>query len=645
MHKVTSIFVVLLLLSAGDAFAQQTDYIFEVPLAQSDEFKGPYTLGEDGSAVHSGARAVTGPFDLDGDGSQEVLLTDYSGGGRVHVIENRGVDTWELVYSTPWMDSTASVSNARYAYGADLDDDGNGEILFISGHGFSETNPNIDDLPLGMYIFEYTGTDDDYGDAPAAILQLETETGEPQPSIISEQFAVEDVDGDEEEEILIPANSSSAFDYFYIYSATGDIGDPFLSFNQELAINPRNVDLGGGSPIAMHPADLDGDGTWEISMHSWNAFNLFNIDIDEAGTYVFGDTTGAAQPWLHGTDGIGDHVSFFGGVVVDMDGDGTDEVYYPNLYTGNVSLLDYDAGDDVLNVTQDDFLLGLVENVSSLGITAGDLDADGQMELIGSGPSFGVTSYAAGETPTYVMFAEFMGGDITDPVNYDVVESTFFEPFDTTAAMFDLIRRDSLGVDSMYYEETSFSGKDRVDAHPGQGPVFVAKLAYLADADGDGANEVALSYQGVDDTTYVIDEVWNADSSRFERTIAEARPNENRAFLRIISGDGFNVDIVNERVVLPDDYKLYGNYPNPFGGETTLSFELPLEKRVTVRIYDVLGRVVTTLVDNERFAPGLRHQVTWDGTNNAGERVASGMYVYTLEWGNFKKSRTMLLMK
>ena len=70
---------------------------------------------------HSGVRTVAGPFDLDGDGMMEVLVSDYTGGGRVHVLEVAGKDTWEHVYSTPWLDDTKLTTNQRAITGGDLE--------------------------------------------------------------------------------------------------------------------------------------------------------------------------------------------------------------------------------------------------------------------------------------------------------------------------------------------------------------------------------------------------------------------------------------------------------------------------------------------------------------------------------------------
>jgi hypothetical protein len=175
-------------------------------------------------------------------------------------------------------------------------------------------------------------------------------------------------------------------------------------------------------------------------------------------------------------------------------------------------------------------------------------------------------------------------------------------------------------------------------------PIFTSGIAFLGDADGDGSIELAISFQGVDDSLFVIDEVWNAGTLAYDRTVRETIEAPVRSFMRIISMDGFVVAIDENVIITPDDYALEANYPNPFSDETTIGFELPLDKQISVKVYDVTGRLVSTLVNDERYPKG-KHTVTWDGRTSNGGAVASGTYFYTLEYGNFRKSRQMVLVK
>jgi hypothetical protein len=86
------------------------------------------------------------------------------------------------------------------------------------------------------------------------------------------------------------------------------------------------------------------------------------------------------------------------------------------------------------------------------------------------------------------------------------------------------------------------------------------------------------------------------------------------------------------------------NYPNPFNPQTTIDFTVKELAPVSVKIYNVRGQLVKTLVD-DRFAPGITHTVSWDGRNNAGQQVSSGVYFYKLVTNSFTQTKKMVLLK
>jgi len=633
MNRVSILTILLLLFGVSLVTAQTNEYILDVPL--SDDPTAIFTAG-----VHSGSRAVSGPFDIDGDGLQEFLVADYTGGGRVHVIENKGVDTWELVYSTPWLDETATTSyNARYATAsnadADLDGDGMGEIILPTGRSFSATNPNY--TTQGLYVFEYTGVDDNYGDAPASILEVQDRI------YVQASLDVQDIDGDGIQEVLFPNNAADGtLDKWYIYSVTGDIGSGFEAWVEELGV-PSRPDHGGGSPWAIWTPDLDGDGAEELLFHSWNYYNFTLGAVTGADSYdVPGGVNYAADHSSNtGLEQNHDGVVYAGGVVVDINDDGDEEVYMGGYSTHDpytINLINYEAGEDVTQMTADNIVIGLLPETFTWGLTAGDMDGDGQKEVIGVGYGYSGADYGAGVPSHFVRVAEFVGGqggDPEDPANYEVEYIDTGTGFAKTVdgedgAGFDTVHRDSAGTQTTYYEP-----------HGGEA-LFAFRAAYLGDADNDGFAELALGFQSVADSVDVIDEVWNADSLKYIRTTRERVAAAARPFARVISGSGLSV--TTERIVVPSDYKLSANYPNPFNPTTTFSFTLPIDKTVSVRIYDMTGRLVKSLINNQSYVAGT-YDVTWDATNDAGSMVASGTYIYSLEYGNFRQSRTMVLIK
>ncbi len=94
---------------------------------------------------------------------------------------------------------------------------------------------------------------------------------------------------------------------------------------------------------------------------------------------------------------------------------------------------------------------------------------------------------------------------------------------------------------------------------------------------------------------------------------------------------------------MPVEFALHGNYPNPFNPSTIIRYDLPRSVHVRLTIYNTLGVRIRTLVDGLETA-GFKY-LTWDGTSETGARVASGVYLYRFEAGDFAATRSVTLMK
>lgn len=92
-----------------------------------------------------------------------------------------------------------------------------------------------------------------------------------------------------------------------------------------------------------------------------------------------------------------------------------------------------------------------------------------------------------------------------------------------------------------------------------------------------------------------------------------------------------------------EKFNLEQNYPNPFNPTTTIKYSIPQNSMVKLRIFDMLGREVRTLVSTEQTAG--TYSATWNGENNFGLKVASGTYIYRIEAGNYSQIKKMLLLK
>ena len=90
-------------------------------------------------------------------------------------------------------------------------------------------------------------------------------------------------------------------------------------------------------------------------------------------------------------------------------------------------------------------------------------------------------------------------------------------------------------------------------------------------------------------------------------------------------------------------FHLAPNRPNPFGTETVLVFSVPSPLDVRLSVFDVTGRLVTTLL-NDRVSAG-RHEIRWDGRNGSGSAVAPGVYFYRVDAGPFRETRRMVRLR
>ena len=112
----------------------------------------------------------------------------------------------------------------------------------------------------------------------------------------------------------------------------------------------------------------------------------------------------------------------------------------------------------------------------------------------------------------------------------------------------------------------------------------------------------------------------------------------------VIRADLIQYVPVSHRADIISDFSISQNYPNPFNSSTQIQYYLPQLANVKLRVFDVLGREVATLVNGE-MQPLGQHVVNWNGLNNAGIGVATGTYVYRIEAGEFRDEKKMVLVK
>ena len=163
-------------------------------------------------------------------------------------------------------------------------------------------------------------------------------------------------------------------------------------------------------------------------------------------------------------------------------------------------------------------------------------------------------------------------------------------------------------------------------------------------------DKVNLTFEGLDDVPLEL-EVWLVDDAlKITRNLRESNHyaiagSEQPKQLKLVVGQrDFVEEKLAEAQAIPTTYELFQNFPNPFNPVTTIRYGLPRAERVTLKVYNLLGEEVVTLVNNEQKAAGY-HTAIWDGRNKDGRVVASGVYVYWIRAGSYSATRKLALVK
>ena len=98
-----------------------------------------------------------------------------------------------------------------------------------------------------------------------------------------------------------------------------------------------------------------------------------------------------------------------------------------------------------------------------------------------------------------------------------------------------------------------------------------------------------------------------------------------------------------ENDILPYQYILHQNFPNPFNPNTTIDYHLINDEFVNISVYDMNGRMVKTLINSPQTA-GYK-SIQWNATNDRNEQVSAGLYLFTIETKKFRDTKKMLFLK
>ena len=339
------------------------------------------------------ARGVYSGSDIDGDGNYEIIFTDYANGGKFHMFEVTGDNTAEWVYSSPGIGSSSS-TNVRCVSVADLDGNGDMEVI-LSVNGSAGT----DDAVMGLAIFEYSVAADSFLAPYFSNFDVANVAGN---RYLIEGFDVADVDNDGVTEVIISNNGLSTYDQGYIVSFTGNFADQTAEAVVEFVHGKSSTTFPwNGSGMNATAGDLDGDGNMEAIFGVWDHGAVFVAEATAADTY---EPRGYYQMDLN----LADDVALDNIVTADLDDDGRDEVY-TTLYSGGALRGLRITGEfDTATVANSVFTVTENGGSGAYGIAIGDLDGNGMMEIYSA-------SYGSGN----VIVHSYMGGDITDPANYE----------------------------------------------------------------------------------------------------------------------------------------------------------------------------------------------------------------------------------
>ncbi len=171
----------------------------------------------------------------------------------------------------------------------------------------------------------------------------------------------------------------------------------------------------------------------------------------------------------------------------------------------------------------------------------------------------------------------------------------------------------------------------------------------------DGSGECRIDDDGVEDAVLLINRddeyvvVNNTDTLRVGDVISGIQGVFTFSFgtfkieVRDVNDMGVTTGVNDDFVAAPLAYNLGQNYPNPFNPETRIYFTLPHTQNTQIVIYNVMGQQVRTLVD-QQYQAG-QHVVNWNGLNNAGLKVPSGVYFYRIVAGDFVATKKMMMLK
>jgi hypothetical protein len=234
-------------------------------------------------------------------------------------------------------------------------------------------------------------------------------------------------------------------------------------------------------------------------------------------------------------------------------------------------------------------------------------------------------------------------------------------PANSTVDFIDLRFYAAYWYDRMVYISgfvDDLSGAAPLNVYLGGGGVPVLITSFVAtptdggvevrwELQSDEAIEGFTLYRRDDGAAHAVEIARGAASTRsyLDTSVEGGKTYQYELSIRAIGGDEFRSPVVTVSTSARE-LALHQNHPNPFNPQTTISYDLPASskpERVRLWIIDISGRVVRTLVDEEQA--GGSYQIEWQGRDDRGEAVSSGVYFYVLDVAGERRTRKLVLLK
>lgn len=371
---------------------------------------------------------------------------------------------------------------------------------------------------------------------------------------------------------------------------------------------------------------------------SWTTYGTASNDEDGGG-YLITDintttqttpalTYGGAYTWAVAsyTTG-GDTSSYSSGSFTIVGGDGAVVLSFPiggaTIYTSETILSWYFSGTGVSIVDH----YNIMYSRSSLFAGGSPITET----TTSSSSSLNITGLVAGATYYWKVQAVYLDSDTSA---YSSVETFVVDAGQTVATPIAASPINNVNVGSATAPTLSWALPVPVENE--------ALLTYQLEVADNKEMNSPKTYEGIQTPYAVVDQLEAGTYYWRVKSIDEDGAESDYSKIEVFQTDGAitDVDDINE---LPESFSLEQNYPNPFNPETNVRFALPEASNVTLKIYNVLGQEVRTLV-NESMTAGV-HNTVWNGRDNNNNEVTSGIYIYKIVAGQFVQSKKMILLK